>query len=597
MPPRRTLCAALLVFTACSGDIAKTDGPEQAAGGAGGGGKPPIGTSPDATGGTTGTPPSADGGMLVGQPPPPPAACNGGRVAPGPRRLWRLTGTQYRHTIAAFMGGRASAKRPLAAIDGVQVPFETLNAADRFSNVSTSYTMGDIEFRRAVETGADIGERLVAQLRSDPGSCLGTGAARTPFSACIKTLVQDRGPLLFQRPLTSDEITRFARIATDAAPMLTEDVAAAVAFQSMLISPSFLFRSELGAGAPDAAGELRLTPYETAASLAYTLTDQPPDEELWASASSGALNDVNELRKQIGRLLGGAGMGANPAVVRFFGEYTRYTRAHDVFKDPKLFPFHDPEALEADTAAWLQDLVTTDGRKDFLKALLTSRTAFVRAATATNYGMSGVKSVQPQRMIMPATQRAGFLTQPSFLSALSDSDHTLPVRRGRYISESLLCRPVPELPIGEVPKLPELGADATMRDRLKVHSTTPGCNDCHKMMDPLGLGLEGFDHVGRYRTKEGPRPADATGVLSDSGNGDGPFNGAVELAQRLAASPVVERCFAQHNVQYWLGRASTQIDPCTVEQVRMAYASAGGNYEELVTALFTSRTFLQRSAR
>ncbi len=91
---------------------------------------------------------------------------------------------------------------------------------------------------------------------------------------------------------------------------------------------------------------------------------------------------------------------------------------------------------------------------------------------------------------------------------------TSPVKRGRFLSERVLCRPVSALPIGQVPPLPAAGPETAMRDRLAAHTKDPACAGCHKLMDPLGLAFEMYDHTGKLRSK----PVDSSGALADSGN-------------------------------------------------------------------------------
>jgi hypothetical protein len=189
------------------------------------------------------------------------------------------------------------------------------------------------------------------------------------------------------------------------------------------------------------------------------------------------------------------------------------------------------------------------------------------------------------------TERLGLLTQPAFLANFADMDLTKPVRRGLFISERLLCREVPPLPIGMVPPLPPATAETRMRDLLAMHATNPSCKGCHQFMDPLGLALELYDQFGRRRTTD----VDASGVLTDSGDQDGPFRDGLELVQRLAQSEAVERCFVRHSFSYWTGREATDADACALEQARTAYASSGGDYVALVQALLTSPAFLERA--
>jgi hypothetical protein len=135
----------------------------------------------------------------------------------------------------------------------------------------------------------------------------------------------------------------------------------------------------------------------------------------------------------------------------------------------------------------------------------------------------------------------------------------------------------------------------TLRERLALHGVDPTCAVCHKLMDPLGLAFEGFDPLGRARTTTAGKPVDASGVLSDAGPASGRFDGIVDLARRLAASPAVEECFLRHSFRYWLGRNEQPFDGCALEASVTAYRKSGGDYREALLALVTSDAFLTRS--
>src|SRR6185369_5842234 len=102
--------------------------------------------------------------------------------------------------------------------------------------------------------------------------------------------------------------------------------------------------------------------------------------------------------------------------------------------------------------------------------------------------------------------------------------------------------------------LPDLGPNVTMRERLSMHSKDPRCAACHLLMDPLGLPLEAYDHVGRFRTMENGKAIDASGTLGGSGNQDGAFMGPIELGAKLGASTTVAQCFVRQSFTYWMGR-------------------------------------------
>jgi hypothetical protein len=278
-------------------------------------------------------------------------------------------------------------------------------------------------------------------------------------------------------------------------------------------------------------------------------------------------------------------------VRRFFQEYFRYPLARGVFKDAKLFPFHRPEALVEDTDLFVQQILGT--RRAFLETLLSSPRGFVRADTAGSYGVT-TPSKAPALMDLPAGQRAGLLTQPSFLVAFSEAEHPHPISRGKLVSDDLLCQNL-VFPMGDVPPL-SLAEDATVRERLAIHSSLPGCAACHKFLDPVGLALEQYDHTGRFRTKaEGGKTVDPSGVLAGAGSSDGPFSGPVQLMARLASSPVVRACLVRRAFRYWMGREERDQDACTLAAAEDAYVKSQGDALALVSALLTSDSFLYRA--
>jgi len=191
----------------------------------------------------------------------------------------------------------------------------------------------------------------------------------------------------------------------------------------------------------------------------------------------------------------------------------------------------------------------------------------------------------------PAGQRAGILTQPSFLVTYSKPDENEPVQRGRFIAERFLCQSIPVIAIPPFAQV----ANTTLRERLRAHSSAPECAVCHALMDPLGLGLETYDHLGRYRTTEAGKPVNTDGELYGTGNGDGPFSGPVGLAQRLAASPAVAQCLVRQSFRYWMGRLDGEGDACAVVNAQETYRKTG-DLAEILVSLFTSRSFLTRSA-
>jgi hypothetical protein len=252
---------------------------------------------------------------------------------------------------------------------------------------------------------------------------------------------------------------------------------------------------------------------------------------------------------------------------------------------------YDRNALFAEMELLVQTLLAESGRRDLLKTLLTTPRMFVSKKTAVPFGQPAPATDTPVRVDLSPTTRAGLLTHPTFLAAYSGMDENHPVQRGRFIAERLLCKSVPELPIGTVPELPPPGPGFSVRDRLNKHSSDAACAACHRMMDPLGLPFEMYDDIGRLRTQDAGKPVNATGELEGAGPVDGKVNDAIELTNKLAASPVVRSCFVRQAFRHFMGRDETDADGCTLAAAEEAFAR-NGDLAELVAALYTSPSFL-----
>ena len=91
-------------------------------------------------------------------------------------------------------------------------------------------------------------------------------------------------------------------------------------------------------------------------------------------------------------------------------------------------------------------------------------------------------------------------------------------------------------------------------------------------------------------------PADTSGELRGTGDPelDGPVDGAVDLAHRLARSELVRQSFVRHAFRYWMGRNETLADSPTLIAADRAYVENGGSFKELLVSLLTSDSFLYR---
>jgi hypothetical protein len=211
-------------------------------------------------------------------------------------------------------------------------------------------------------------------------------------------------------------------------------------------------------------------------------------------------------------------------------------------------------------------------------------------------GVDGPKSDKFERVDLDPAKHAGVLTQPAFLSYNATVDRTHPILRGVFVMRKLLCDPPPSPPAGLVDGTNNVtDPNATQRDRLEVHRTSPSCWGCHQFIDAIGLTFENFDAVGRWRdTEKSGAPVDAAGALLET-DVDGPVTNAIELTKKLAQSAQVQRCVAVDWFRYANGRGESMQDSCSILKVADSLAKSGGDLRELVLAQTQTDAFLYRS--
>jgi hypothetical protein len=221
----------------------------------------------------------------------------------------------------------------------------------------------------------------------------------------------------------------------------------------------------------------------------------------------------------------------------------------------------------------------------------------VNDALAQHYGFpvpgSGDKLV---RVEVTTDQRKGFLGLASFLTQTSFPSRTAPTLRGAWVMGSLLCD-APPPPPPDVPKLDETpdpmdtnnpSGSVNVRERLEKHRQDPTCNACHKLMDPIGLGLERFDGIGRYReTYANGDAIDPQGMLPD-GN---VFAGPEQLGALLAKDPRFTACVQSKLFTYALGREIEALDSATLQNLQASWSKRGLTLKNLLKEIVLTDAF------
>ncbi|MFO0868063.1 MAG: DUF1592 domain-containing protein [Pirellulales bacterium] len=408
----------------------------------------------------------------------------------------------------------------------------------------------------------------------------------------VRELLRPLVSRAFRRRVTDDELTRLLKLYAEARQSGDSiERSVQIMLQAVLVSPSFLFRVEEEA----APGKVRdLNDFELATRLSYFLWNSLPDDELFRAAAQGKLHTDEQLVAQAQRLL--RDPRSQALVENFAGQWLQLRNLETFAPDRERFPEYDEAlrvAIRRETELFFGHIVREDRSVlEFLDADYT----FVNERLARHYGLAGVQGDEFRRVSVDRAQRGGLLGHASILAVTSNPTRTSPVKRGKWVLENLFAAPPPPAP----PNVPELadGKDktltGTLRQRMEQHRVKPTCAACHQLMDPLGFGLENYNAIGGWRTKDGQEPIDASGELPDGRT----FRGPAELkAVLLARQGEFRRCLAEKLLTFALGRGLEYYDACAVQRIAQRCGENGNRFSALITEIVKSPAFRQREGK
>jgi hypothetical protein len=408
---------------------------------------------------------------------------------------------------------------------------------------------------------------------------------------CERQIVGDFARRAFRRPVTGEEIEPYLGLfeqAHQGGASFEEGIAGAL--QAVLVSPDFLFRIEqAGSPAPVEGAEL-LSQHELATRLSYFLWSSTPDDELLRLADAGKLRRPETLQAQVARML--RDPKAIALVRNFGGQWLETRRMESVTPDRDRFPeFEDylRMSMERETDLLFQHIIREDRPiLDFITADYT----FLNERLAEHYGIEGVEGHEFRRVDLTGRPRSGVLGHASVLTVSSYANRTSPVLRGKWVLENILNAPPPPPPPG-VPVLDEqqAGVSASLREQLEQHRSNATCASCHARMDPIGFGLENFDAIGKWRTKQGEFEIDAAGELPDGRTFDGPRD-LVNLISEDRGD--FTRAITEKMLIYALGRGLERYDRRTVREIAAAVAAQEYKFSSLVLEIVRSAPFQMR---
>ena len=502
--------------------------------------------------------------------------------APGVAQLRRLTLLEYRNTV-----------RDLLGLTDAQLPDLAEDQQARGSGYTTGAAITTATDARKLLDGAD---RLVlAAMPNLTGQvpCLKDAAAAEP---CARQFIAQFGRRAFRRPLVDTEITRWVGLYNaqrDPAVGATFPEAIRGVTMALLQSPNFLYRRELAPGAAiKDGGFVRFNSYEMASRLSYSFWASMPDDRLFELADAGKLQTPQAIQEEARRLL------VHPKARDVYADFAaQWLNLGPVVSSQKVpesnFTPEVGRAMLAETGAFVSDLFMGTNATGRMDQLFISNKSFANETLAGIYGIKGVTGTSLSPVMLDPKQRAGLLTQLTFLTMHGDSDGSFPTRRGAQVLRRVFCQEI-EPPLDMVvPDLAPPSPGVTTRQRFAQHSNSP-CASCHKLLDPIGFAFENYDGVGRYRTMDNGQPVDASGTLQMK-SGAVKFKDAIELMSALATAEEVRSCVATQWMRYLLRREETRGDLASLEGVQKAFRDSSYDMRALLVAIVSSDAFTRRT--
>jgi hypothetical protein len=505
--------------------------------------------------------------------------------SPSPRLLRQLTRSEYGRTLEDLLA--------LPNPDITAIPPDP-QMRGFTNNVAMSYVDD-----QHLDAYSKVAETLAAKAVKEAYPALVPCAAED--SVCAASFIESFGARAFRRPLNDPEKARFAGLFDAGLTGGDFKTGVQLVIRALLVSPTFLFRSELGQDAGQ--GNFALTPHETASALSYLFWGTMPDAALLAAAASGKLLEKAEIEAQARRLL--ADRRGRAEVAHFFYEWLESSRAYVAAKDQAAFPklFATPDSMDKLKQAMREEQddfvkhVVFDSSKRF-DELFNATYTFANADLAAYYGLAATAGPTTQKVDLGAgSARGGLLTLGMFLFGHARTTASSPTQRGHMIRANFLCEDIPPPPANVDTAIAPSAPGNTTRQQILSVTANGVCPTCHQLQDPIGFGLEGFDGAAVGRTLDNGEPVDASGEIKGifGPNGEAlTFNGARELSQVVARNPKARGCFATNYYRFARGFDAKGVDTCAVNRLKNELVQSDVEIPELFVRLALQDSFTKR---
>ena len=445
--------------------------------------------------------------------------------------------------------------------------------------------------------------------------------ASADYEACQAILKRLAGKL-FRRPVSNAQMQPFYKHAKkEFAEGGSIYAGLQAGIRGMLCSPKFLFKKE-GESGP-------LDEYAIAARMSYFLWNTLPDETLFELARQEKLKDPEVRRGQTLRMLQDA--RADRFIKDFVHQWLDLEKLKIIEPDLSIFSVDEFDLvrnqIKEEPVAFFKEVLSSN-----LSLVNFIDSDFVMITPELNYiyrieghpvakpgrrpGASKIspRDYRPKQVKSKFSKvklgeknryRGGLLSQAGFmLMTTNNGEYTNPFYRGAWVMKSFYGDHLETPEDLEISALSPPTKTETIKETIDAHREDASCNICHKKMDPLGIALENFDVMGRWRDqysdvsnytsgkKSGGRfPVETRTVHLDGRAFEGPQGLKTILMEDKGK---FSKVFVENMLSYAMARKLTFLDRENIDQLYKQSAGTNFRLRDILLEIVSSDSFTLR---
>ena len=409
---------------------------------------------------------------------------------------------------------------------------------------------------------------------------------------CAAEIITKLSAKAFRRPTTPEDLEGLMEMYKVGRAEGDFETGIRTVVQAVIAKPEFVFRFERVPAGVEPGQSYRISDIELASRLSYFLWSTSPDDELIEIASQGRLRNEGVLESQVRRLL--ADPRAETLSANFASQWLRLAGIEEMAPEPAIFPDYTrnlSESMRREVEVLFHSIVQEDRS---VLDLLTADYTFVNETLARHYEIPDIIGTRFRRVQLEDPNRFGLLGKGGVQTLTSLANRTSPVARGKYVLEVLVGSPPPNPPAVVPPFKESVNNERilTVRERMEVHRENPVCNACHQIMDPIGLTMENFDAIGRWRVNDEGLRIDPSARMYDGTE----LDGVVSLSRAILDRPeAFLGNFAENLLAYGIGRVLDYRDMPTARSIRRAAANDNNRFATFVMSVVESAPFQMRT--